>query len=651
MTDQTFTQKDMEELKQQLEQQLKQQLEQQAEQLKQQAEQDKKAALEQFKQQAEQDKKAALEQQAEQDKKAREEQKKKYEAQLQEIKMKPNAIAFRPSDASSRKVANYKTQVPISSSYHLVRFLDVFMSREMGKIPPSGDIALEFIDQSEAIAKEFFKYLELGKRALVINDNAEISISACLAYTISKFCKDDIVTYHQISINYRKKIEHAYSSRNNNAGSATPDVVLFVKESPKEKKTDARDNGNDDNNNDNDNDDTDPLLPFTIFELGKGEGEKLSQAFAYGMAISDTVLEARNMCYPWISIAFDVTNFTFSCRGYIPFIQKNCKFWRYGEIQMLKTVSFDEKSFTNLMISLFCFKQVLHKVKPMMTKNNLTIHDNLVLKNYPPQSEQEMMIHGIIPKTDTSNKKNTSRRKSRKEYIRGYKHGIDYIPECKMWCNNTVMAYPKIEGTHFPSTFGQVIQVLLQLCILWKNNLCHGDVRLANMIFGENSSRLIDFDYCGVEGERKYPNGYNIELDDTKRHPEATPGSLLQRSHDWYSFQFILQSLSCRNQTDEDQFNRTKTVLFSFTNWEDVCTFMDDSDFNAQNNILVQCGINTEIRNKHTNSPPQKLETQRKPKSDVKEIPLKLGGKRQRSETSTEDLEDQETNHKIQRLH
>ena len=461
---------------------------------------------------------------------------------------------------------------------------------------------------------------------MVINHQAEKSISACLAYAITKCCKEEIVTYHQISINYIKKTEDAHSnSRNNKAASATPDVALFtrVNESSKEEifhtlKTDALKT---------DNDDTDPLLPFAIFELG--EEEKLSQAFVYGMAVSDTVLEARNMCYPWISIAIDVTSFTFSCRGYIPFIQKNCKFWRYGEIQMLQNESFHTKSFTNLMISLFCFKQVLHKVKPMMTKKDLTIHGNLVLKEYPPQSDQEMILHGIIPKTDTSNKQ-----KSRKlcEYIRGYKHGIDYIPGCNMWCDNTVMAYPKIEGSHFPSTFGQVIQVLRQLCILWKKNLCHGDVRLANMIFGENDSQLIDFDFCGVEGERKYPNGYNIELDDTKRHPKALPGSLLQRSHDWFSFQFILQSISCRNQTDEDQFYRTKTVLFSFTNWEDVCTFMEDSDFNAQNNILVQCGINIHPGNKHILSP-SKLETQ----SKIQGTQL-IPSKNQKKRTANDDL-------------
>ena len=63
-------------------------------------------------------------------------------------------------------------------------------------------------------------------------------------------------------------------------------------------------------------------------------------------------------------------------------------------------------------------------------------------------------------------------------------------------------------------------------------NLCHGDVRLANIMFGKNKSSLIDFDYCGVEGVRLYPNGYNTDLLDTRRHEEAVGGNTLSKEHD-----------------------------------------------------------------------------------------------------------------------
>lgn len=176
-----------------------------------------------------------------------------------------------------------------------------------------------------------------------------------------------------------------------------------------------------------------------------------------------------------------------------------------------------------------------------------------------------------------------------------------------MWCENTLMAYKKIDS-HFPSTFGQVIQILDQLCKLWEKKLCHGDVRLANMIFGENS-QLIDFDYCGVEGEREYPSGYASDLVDTKRHPDAKPESLLHRCHDWFSFQFILRNLSSTNQKPEEEFEQILNFLLK-SSWEDVLKFMKQSNLSNQMHIPVQLKFNItpqrHSRNTDSDQPPSK---------------------------------------------
>ena len=61
------------------------------------------------------------------------------------------------------------------------------------------------------------------------------------------------------------------------------------------------------------------------------------------MAASDIILTERKMCYPFITIGIDIQNDSFSCSGYIPLIENHCKFWRYGEIQLLEDIPFDKK--------------------------------------------------------------------------------------------------------------------------------------------------------------------------------------------------------------------------------------------------------------------------------------------------------------------
>ena len=79
------------------------------------------------------------------------------------------------------------------------------------------------------------------------------------------------------------------------------------------------------------------------------------------------------------------------------------------------------------MISLFCFQKGLIQVLPMKKVNNLTIHGDLVLKEYPQQNDDDMKIHGIIPYEPTAINSNKKKKLIDREYIRGFKHGLDYI--------------------------------------------------------------------------------------------------------------------------------------------------------------------------------------------------------------------------------
>ena len=79
-----------------------------------------------------------------------------------------------------------------------------------------------------------------------------------------------------------------------------------------------------------------------------------------------------------------------------------------------------------------------------------------------------------------------------------------------------------------------------------EDNLIHGDIRAANMIFtsppgdDEPACFFIDFDFAGNE-HRRYPQNYNTELYDVERHPDAYGGALLKKEHDWYALASVME--------------------------------------------------------------------------------------------------------------
>ena len=61
---------------------------------------------------------------------------------------------------------------------------------------------------------------------------------------------------------------------------------------------------------------------------------------------------------------------------------------------------------------------------------------------------------------------------------------------------------------------------------------------------------MIDFDIAGQQGQRLYPDGFNVELKDGKRHAEARAGKPLQFSHDWYSLAEVMRLHTCREDVE-----------------------------------------------------------------------------------------------------
>lgn len=116
-----------------------------------------------------------------------------------------------------------------------------------------------------------------------------------------------------------------------------------------------------------------------------------------------------------------------------------------------------------------------------------------------------------------------------------------------------LIRYPYVEGSSTPNCVNQVVQVLNQLLRMHKDGQVHGDIRPCNMVFGDNQSVLIDFDYAGQVGVATYPPRYNQVVNDVTRHVEAIPGSIMQFDHDITAMNDILQ----RFEPADDKYRET----------------------------------------------------------------------------------------------
>ena len=120
-----------------------------------------------------------------------------------------------------------------------------------------------------------------------------------------------------------------------------------------------------------------------------------------------------------------------------------------------------------------------------------------------------------------------------------------------------IISYKKVDGTHQPSRLGHFTNLFQQLQKLHQKDIIHGDIRLSNIIFSilseeedarEPSATIIDYDFSGAAGKKRYPPGYNRDINDGQRHPDAISRNPLQPEHDVFSCLFL-----CRLYSPLDQ--------------------------------------------------------------------------------------------------
>ena len=126
------------------------------------------------------------------------------------------------------------------------------------------------------------------------------------------------------------------------------------------------------------------------------------------------------------------------------------------------------------------------------------------------------------------------------------------VTELQQFRGLVVISYAFVEGTHEPTHGTQVRVVVLELDRLHAGRLCHGDIRASNIVFATDhaSSCLIDLDMAGRPEVARYPLGYNVAIDDAKRHPGATSLQVLQFEHDRHSLHSILQRFEPTSAND-----------------------------------------------------------------------------------------------------
>ena len=102
-----------------------------------------------------------------------------------------------------------------------------------------------------------------------------------------------------------------------------------------------------------------------------------------------------------------------------------------------------------------------------------------------------------------------------------------------------IISIPYRPGDHVATKLSDFEPVFCHLKYLHSFNKVHGDIRAFNMVFEKETAQkrhsgwLIDFDFGGTLGEKKYPTHYKAALDDGFR--LGVGGKTITKFHDYYA--------------------------------------------------------------------------------------------------------------------
>lgn len=145
-----------------------------------------------------------------------------------------------------------------------------------------------------------------------------------------------------------------------------------------------------------------------------------------------------------------------------------------------------------------------------------------------------------------------------------------------------IIKVPYREGKHCATKLSQFIPIINQLKFLHSKNYVHGDIRAFNMVFGTNSSYLIDFDFGGEKGTACFPKGYVKNLPSFDGFRIFSDGETIEERHDWYALikvMFTVHQLKFECTTLNDF--QCKSKIEDFV--ESICNELaNESNFNLE---------------------------------------------------------------------
>jgi tRNA A-37 threonylcarbamoyl transferase component Bud32 len=155
--------------------------------------------------------------------------------------------------------------------------------------------------------------------------------------------------------------------------------------------------------------------------------------------------------------------------------------------------------------------------------------------------------------------------------------------------------------------------VMKKIFQLHSQNIVHGDLRFANIVFsdpesiqkhGSVQSTIIDFDYSGIEGEKRYPERFNVDITDGFRHPDAQPMELLRCAHDLAAIQWMMRQYQPK---DEQLKSVWSSCLESLIDNDEVSAIIADLDNDslAELELVAKTG-DVAMESKATGSPQAK---------------------------------------------
>ena len=102
-----------------------------------------------------------------------------------------------------------------------------------------------------------------------------------------------------------------------------------------------------------------------------------------------------------------------------------------------------------------------------------------------------------------------------------------------------VISVPFYQGCHECKNIRQAITLIEWFIELHGKGFVHGDIRAFNLVFSDDGSKPIDFDFGGAIDKTKFPPGYVEELKDGRRSLRA-PCELITPEHDLFALKYVL---------------------------------------------------------------------------------------------------------------